>query len=377
MQVWFFTDESTYGAVNKVYAQFNGRKKQDLEFKDVYDVFPKEISDIYCKKNREVFESKKGIEYEEWIPHESGGKRCIKVCKNPIFDDNNNVEYVICSAEDITQMKNSEQNFQTFFETIDDPMIILKPDGEILRTNPALRKKLGYSSEELRSMYIVDLYPSEYQNEIMEIFKDNRSFNSLPFQKRNDAILPVETRFWKGVFDGEDCVFGISKDISIQDSAIDKFNKLFNNNPTLMAMSDLSEGCFVEVNNTFLEKLGYEKEEIIGKSSKELQLFVESEKQKKIADILSKEGHIKNVELDVRRKDGAIITGLFSGDIIENQGEKIFLTVMTDITAQKKAKKELQEKIDVLERYKKVTVDRELKMVELKKEIKKLNKNDK
>jgi len=48
---------------------------------------------------------------------------------------------------------------------------------------------------------------------------------------------------------------------------------------------------------------------------------------------------------------------------------------MTDITDQKKAKKELHEKIDVLERYKQVTVDRELKMIELKKEIEKLKKD--
>jgi PAS domain S-box-containing protein len=155
---------------------------------------------------------------------------------------------------------------------------------------------------------------------------------------------------------------------------LDTFYKMFDNNPALMAVSSLTDKRFVKINEAFLEKLGYSSEEIIGRTSEELDLFVDPEKQQYVSNLLAKHGRIKNVELEVRGKDGTIITGLFSGEIIDNQKEKSFLTVMTDITPQKRAKKELQEKIDTLQRYKKVTVDRELKMVELKKENKKLKK---
>lgn len=59
---------------------------------------------------------------------------------------------------------------------------------------------------------------------------------------------------------------------------------------------------------------------------------------------------------------------------IFNQGEKIDgkIVIMRDITEQKKIQDKLEEKIEKLEEYKKVTVGRELKMRELKKKIKEL-----
>lgn len=511
-QVWFLTDDHTYGAVNEAHAQYNGCTKEELEFKDMYDIFPKETVDVCRKGNKEVFESKKPIISDEWVPHISGEKRLIRIFKNPVFDEKSNVEYVVCSAEDITEMKkaeqqikdnerfftdifdgfqdgisvldknlnithvnkwikenhhdklpligkkcyeafqdrsspcpwcpslktistgsvyrervnvtvsendtawielssypyknandeiigviehvkdvtqgtemeeklrSSEQNFRTFFETIDDIMIIGTPDGKILFTNSAVSKKLGYTADNLKEMTILDLHPKKYQQEAGKIFKEmfegKRNFCPLPLQKKDGTYLPVETKVWFGKWDGMDCVFGISKDLSVQQAALEKFHKLFDNNPALMAVSTMPDRRFVEVNDAFLERLGYTRDEIVGKSSGDLHLFVESEKQRMVTHLLKKEGCIKNIELDVRRKDGTIITGLFSGEIIDNQGQKSFLTVMTDITDQKKAKKELHEKIDVLERYKQVTVDRELKMIELKKEIEKLKKRE-
>lgn len=384
-QVWFLTDDHTYGAVNNAHARFNGCEKEDLEFRDMYDIFPKEVVDVCREGNKEVFKSKKPIVSNEWVPHHSGEQRLIRIFKNPIINQHGNVDYVVCSAEDITEIKkaedaaqDSEQNFRTFFETIDDLMIIGSPDGNIIFTNSAVSQKLGYSSEELKTTNILDLHPPQYKKEaemiLNEMFQGKRKFCPLPLQKKDGTFLPVETRVWFGKWDKKECIFGISKDLSKQQAALDKFHKLFDNNPALMAMSRIPNKCFVEVNDAFLKKLGYSKEEVLGKTSEDLNLFVEPEKQKEIAKKLAETGTIRDIELDVRKKDGTIITGLFSGDVIDNQVEKNFLTVMTDITPQKKAKKELHEQINALQRYKKVTIDREMKMTELKKENEKLKK---
>ena len=58
--------------------------------------------------------------------------------------------------------------------------------------------------------------------------------------------------------------------------------------------------------------------------------------------------------------------------IVEFIGEKRLLAVAKDITERKDAEDKLKEKIEQLEKYKKVTIGRELKMVELKKQIKEL-----
>jgi PAS domain S-box-containing protein len=384
-QVWFLIDDHTYGAVNNAHARFNGCEKTDLEFKDMYDVFPKEVVDVCREGNKKVFEVRKPIVSDEWVPHYSGEKRLIRIFKNPIFNHHGEVDYVVCSAEDITEIKkaedaakDNEKNFRTFFETIDDLIIIGSPNGKIVYTNPSVSRKLGFLPEELKKMTLLEMHPPKYRNEaktvLNEMFKGKRKSCPLPLQKKDGTFLPVETRVWFGKWDKKECVFGISKDLSKQQAALDKFHKLFDNNPALMAISSLTDSRFLEVNDAFLKKLGYSKEEVIGKTSEDLNLFVESDKQKEVAKTLAEKGTIRDIELDVRKKDGAIITGLFSGDIIDNQIEKNFLTVMTDITPQREAKKELHEKIDVLQRYKNVTIDREMKMIELKKENEKLKK---
>ncbi|MBE3136903.1 MAG: PAS domain S-box protein [Thermoplasmata archaeon] len=74
-------------------------------------------------------------------------------------------------------------------------------------------------------------------------------------------------------------------------------------------------------------------------------------------------------------KDGRGIDVEISGRAITYQGKPADMIMVHDIVKRKKAEKELKEKIDELERFKKLTVDRELKMIELKKRIKELEEN--
>ncbi|MCP3872787.1 MAG: PAS domain S-box protein, partial [Desulfobacteraceae bacterium] len=88
------------------------------------------------------------------------------------------------------------------------------------------------------------------------------------------------------------------------------------------------------------QTLGYSKEEIIGKSSLELNLFINKEEQYQVTQMLSEDGHFREIEMQVRTKQGDIRYGLFSGDTIETQGTNYFLTVMVDITKRKQAEAE-------------------------------------
>jgi PAS domain S-box-containing protein len=257
-------------------------------------------------------------------------------------------------VDDITEkreiqekLKTNEKNFRTFFETIDDLILVGDLDGKIIYTNSAVSKKLGFSNEKLRKMEILDVHPQNKRDEAKEILNDmfagKKDICPLPLRRKDNTLLPVETKIWFGKWDGQDVIFAISKDLTKEQEALQKFNKLFENNPALMAVSTIPDGKFVEVNKSFLDKLGYSEDEIIGFNSKELDLFFKPEIHKMAAEILQNKGSINNIELKVRRKNGEILDGLFSGEIIESQGKRYFLTVMTDITEQKKAEKELVE----------------------------------
>jgi PAS domain S-box-containing protein len=243
---------------------------------------------------------------------------------------------------------NNEENFLAFFNAVDDILIVGSSEGKVIYTNPATSKKLGYSQEELKGMLIINLHPPDLREEANEILtamlQKKQDYCPLPMQTRDGRILPVETRVWQGRWDGMDCIFGISKDLTTQEEALQKFDRFFHNNPTPMALTSVKNMKLIDVNEAFLSTLGYKKEEIIGKKSIELDLFVDKEKQEKVAKDLIKNHSVKNIELKVNAKNGKILYGLFSGDLIQSQGKEYLLTVMVDITDRKMAEEALKER---------------------------------
>jgi PAS domain S-box-containing protein len=261
---------------------------------------------------------------------------------------------------DVTQQKqveaalmDSEANFRTFFETIEDMIVVGTPDGHIFYTNPALQKKLGYSPEDLAGMHVLDLNPEEKRQEAEEIFaamfRGEQKVCPLPLAARDGSWVPAETRVWFGKWNGTDCIFGICKDLSAEQEAQQQFERLFRSNPALMALSSMPERIFTDVNDAFLSAMGYAREEIIGRTSAEIGLFVHPQEQTLVAELLQTTRHVAGFELQVRRKDGAILDGLFSGEIISSQGKEYLLTVMIDITGRKHAEQNLAQERQRLE----------------------------
>lgn len=244
------------------------------------------------------------------------------------------------------KMQESEKNFRTFFNAMNDMIIVANPDGKIIYSNPVMTRKLGYSSEEIGNMHVLDAHPPDKRSEAEAIFssmfKGELDVCPLPLQSKAGALIPVETRVWFGTWSGEPCIFGLCKDLSKEQEALQKFNRLFLNNPAPMAVSSLPERIFTDVNISFVSKLGYSRSEIIGRTSKELGLFVQPEIQEDVVKKLSMDGHISNIELKVKCKDGSILDGIFFGDVIESQGQKYFLSVMVDQTERKHVEEALK-----------------------------------
>jgi len=250
-------------------------------------------------------------------------------------------------------LRESEANFRTFFETMTDMIMVGTPEGRILFTNSAVTRTLGYTPDELQEMHLLDVHPADKRQEAESIFgamfKGERESCPLPLVNKNGTLVPVETRVWFGKWNGENCLFGICKNLSAEQEAQQRFERLFRNNPSLIALSTLPDRRFVDVNDAFLTTLGYTREDIIGHTSAECGLFAFPEQHAAVADQLLVDTHLAGIELQVRCKDGTFLDGLFSGEVISNQGQQYFLTVMTDITARKHAEKELA-RLSVIQR---------------------------
>lgn len=249
-----------------------------------------------------------------------------------------------------SSLTESESNFRTFFQTIDDLIVVANQKGKILFTNIALRLKLAFTIEDLAKMNLLDLHPFERRQEAEEIFarmiRGDIGSSLLPIVPNKGAHIPAYTRLWLGKWNEEDCFFCLIKDLSKELEVEERFEHLFRNNPALMALQDMEEQKFLDVNDAFLKVLGYTRVEIIGRTPLEIGLIPSPEQQMAMAAKLWRDGILTDTELQVRHKEGKILDGIFSGEVIANRGKNYFLTVMIDITKRKLMEKELHDSLE-------------------------------
>jgi PAS domain S-box-containing protein len=106
--------------------------------------------------------------------------------------------------------------------------------------------------------------------------------------------------------------------------------------------AELETGLIIDVNDNFIPLFGYDRDEIIGKTSLELGLYYNSDDRARMVSELKSRGFVKNMELQGRRKNGNIFTLLISVNIV--QLEKPYIVgVIRDITEQKFKEEALQE----------------------------------
>ena len=151
----------------------------------------------------------------------------------------------------------------------------------------------------------------------------------------------------------------------------EKFSKVFHKSPISMSISRIEDGVFIDVNKMFTEVCGYSRKEVIGKTSIQLKFFTKKTWQQLTENIRDNEV-IKNMEVDFILKGRRHIKCLFNAQIVEiNQEPNLFSTFM-DITEQKRTAELLLKEMARLELTNEHMVDRELRMVELKREIARL-----
>ena len=112
----------------------------------------------------------------------------------------------------------------------------------------------------------------------------------------------------------------------------------------------LRDGVYIDCSRGFFETTGYSREEVIGRSSLELGIWVDPDVRMAMADALRDTGLCREIEARFRKKNGDIMWGLFSASLMELDGEPCVFSITRDITAAKAAQQELDRYRGQLER---------------------------
>ena len=109
--------------------------------------------------------------------------------------------------------------------------------------------------------------------------------------------------------------------------------KAFHHTPQLMAISNLETGVYLDVNESFLQTLGYDKHEVIGRTSDDVLEFSDMDTSNKYLKLLAKFKKVKDFPVNLKTKNGNTKSFLFSSEAIILGDENYLLTTFSEIVS--------------------------------------------
>ena len=117
----------------------------------------------------------------------------------------------------------------------------------------------------------------------------------------------------------------------------EKFSKAFRRGPLAITIVSMVDDHYIEVNEVFEAQTGWMRDEVVGRTPLEIDLWVDPDQRTAFMNRLVTNGHVRDLETRFRRRDGQIRTSLGSAELIEINGEQCALSVIADITERKLA----------------------------------------
>ncbi len=248
------------------------------------------------------------------------------------------------------KLRNSEEKMRAVFEAMTDIVLVIDPDGSGIEVAPTNAANLGETSNELIEQTIQQFLQGEnseaWLNQIRQVLQTKQTINfdyNLLIDEREvwftASISPMANN--SAIWVARNITDRKQAEVALHQSE-QKFAKAFLASPSAITITRLSDGCHVEANDSFCHFTGYTREEIIGHTAIELNLWVNWEDRNRLFNLLQNKRIIRNYEFDFRTKSGEIRTALLSAELINMNGQTCLITVSQDITERKRAEQTLR-----------------------------------
>jgi two-component system, cell cycle sensor histidine kinase and response regulator CckA len=134
----------------------------------------------------------------------------------------------------------------------------------------------------------------------------------------------------------------------------ERFRLAFYTSPDSVNLNRLADGLFVDINEGFTRLTGFTCQDVIGRTSLDINLWCHPSDREKLVQGLRERGYYENLEADFRRKDGSVTTALMSAKIFVLKGVPHILSITRDISYRKRLENERHSLEERLQRAEKM-----------------------
>jgi len=367
-------------------------KKEDVYKENVLTFIDPEFRKLAVKDLFNVLRGKEGYFSEYKARDKKGRKLWVEAIGKKIVFQGKKV--LLATLRDITEKKEleekiqqSERKYQELYQSIRDGIVMVNMQGRVIQCNKAYLEMTGYGPEEIKKLTYKKLTPPRWYKMEANIVKNQvlkRGYSDLyekQYIRKDGRVIDIQLLTWlikddQGKPQG---MWAIVRDITEKKRSERKTREseeqlkvVLDNVPIHVAIVDENRKFILW--NKYSEKIfGYKPSEAIGKLTP-YELHTSREEADKVVNIAARKGIFEG-EVEFRRKNGQIFPAKLT--VIprkENNKIKGFYGIAYDISKDKEIMNKIEQHAQELERMNNLMIGRELKMIELKKKIRKLEK---
>ena len=246
-------------------------------------------------------------------------------------------------------LSESQAKYKNLFENATVAMFRTTLNGlEFLEFNHAFCELFGFSREDLFNRKPISLWVNIDSSRQLQrkVYANGFGKNlRLDIRKKNKEVRHCLATFklYKKDKYIEGSLFDITEQIQLQENlweSEERFSLAFKTSPYAITINRLSDEKIIDVNDAFTHFLGFTREEVLNKTSKDLNIWVNPKEREQLFTDLKNNKPIIGREFDFRKKSGEIFTALFSAEAnMVLKGERHLLASIIDITSWKLAEK--------------------------------------